>query len=95
MTVERVGFPDPVSKPKKTERPARAEKTSAADSINVSVGAKEKAEIYNATEVAKSAPDLRMDRIEEVKKKLDDPTYITNEVISELADRLMEVFKVS
>ncbi len=95
MTVERVGFPDPVSKPKKTERPARAEKTSAADAVNVSIGAKEKAEIYNATEAAKSAPDLRLDRIEEVKKKLDDPTYITDKVISELADRLMEVFKVS
>jgi hypothetical protein len=81
MTVERVGFPDPVSKPKKTERPAPAEKTSMADSINVSQGAKEKSEIYNATEVAKSAPDLRMD--------------ITDKVIEELADRLMEVFKIS
>jgi negative regulator of flagellin synthesis FlgM len=60
----------------------------------VSAGAKEKAEIYNATEAAMSAADLRMDRIEEVKKKLDDPTYITDKVISELADRLMEVFKV-
>ncbi len=95
MTVERVGFPDPVSKPKKTERPAPAEKAAAADSINVSEGAKEKAEIYNATEAAKSAPDLRMDRIEEVKRKLDDPMYITDKVIGELADRLMEVFKIS
>jgi negative regulator of flagellin synthesis FlgM len=96
MTVERVGFPDPVSKPKKTERPARTEKTSAgADAINVSSGAKEKAEIYNATEVAKAAPDLRLDRIEEVKRKLDDPMYITDKVIGELADRLLEVFKIS
>ncbi len=95
MTVERVGFPDPVSKPKKTERPAPAEKAAATDSINVSEGAMEKAEIYNATEAAKSAPDLRMDRIEEVKRKLDDPMYITDKVIGELADRLMEVFKIS
>jgi negative regulator of flagellin synthesis FlgM len=95
MTVERVGFPDPVSKPKKTERPARTEHTSAADSINVSAGALEKAEIYNATEAAKAAPDLRMERIEEIRKKLDDPTYITDKVIEELADRLMEVFKVT
>jgi negative regulator of flagellin synthesis FlgM len=95
MTVERVGFPDPVSKPKKTERPAPAEKTTAADSINVSAGAKEKAEIYNATEVAKSAPDLRMDRIEEVRKKLDDPMYITDKVIEDLAEKLLEVFKIS
>jgi negative regulator of flagellin synthesis FlgM len=94
MTVERVSFPDPVPKPRKTERAARAETTEASDSVNVSAGAKEKAEIYNATEAAMSAADLRMDRIEEVKKKLDDPTYITDKVISELADRLMEVFKV-
>jgi negative regulator of flagellin synthesis FlgM len=94
MTIERVGFPDPVSKAKKTERPARAEKNQSVDSISVSAGAREKAEIYQATEVAKASPDLRMDRIEEVKRKLQDPNYISEVVIEELANRLMEYYNL-
>ena len=38
MTIERVGFPDPISKAKNTERPARAEKNQSVDSISVSAG---------------------------------------------------------
>ena len=95
MTIERVGSPDPISRPKKAQKPVRAEKGSSADSVNVSAGAKEKAEIYQATEAAKASPDIRMDRVEEVKRKLEDPTYLSNEVISELADKLMEYFNLS
>ena len=95
MTIERVGFPDPVSKPKKAERPTRPETSSSVDSVNVSAWAREKAEIYNATEMAKASPDVRTDRIEEVKKKLDDPTYLSQKVIEELANRLMEYFQIS
>ena len=95
MTIERVGSPDPFSRPKKAQRPVRADKGSSADSINVSAGAKEKAEVYQATEIAKASPDIRMDRIEEVKRKLEDPTYLSNKVIDELADKLMEYFNLS
>ena len=95
MTIERVGAPDPISRPKKAQRPVRADKGSSADSINVSAGAKEKAEVYQATEIAKASPDIRMDRIEEVKRKLEDPTYLSNKVIDELADKLVEYFNLS
>lgn len=94
MTIERVGSPDPISKPNKAERPVRADKGGSADSVSVSAGAREKAEIYQAIEAAKAAPDLRMDRIEEIKRKLDDPNYISNKVIEELAERLMEYFNL-
>ena len=40
------------------------------------------------------APDIRMSRIEEIKKKLQDPTYLTQKVIEDLAEKLMEHFKI-
>ena len=94
MTVERVGVPDPISKLNKTEKTVRPVKKQDSDTISVSDDAKYKAEIYTATENAKMSPDVRMDRIEEIKRKLEDPTYISKKVIEDLAEKLMEYFEI-
>ena len=94
MTVERVGVPDPISKLNKTEKTVRPAKKQDSDTISVSDDAKYKAEIYTATENAKMSPDVRMDRIEEIKRKLEDPTYISKKVIEDLAEKLMEYFEI-
>jgi negative regulator of flagellin synthesis FlgM len=94
MTIERVGLPDPVSKYDKATKPQRATKKESKDSISFSADAKAKAEIYNATENVKMSPDIRMDRVEEVKRKLQDPTYISDKLIEEVAEKLMEHFNI-
>ena len=94
MTVERVNVPDPISKYNKTNKAQKTEKRERKDSISFSEDAKSKAEIYNATETAKMSPEIRSSKVEEIKKKLQDPTYITQKVIEELAEKLMEHFKV-
>jgi negative regulator of flagellin synthesis FlgM len=35
-----------------------------------------------------------MDRVEEIKRKLEDPTYITDKMIEEVAEKLMEQFNI-
>ncbi len=92
MTIEGIGPIDPVSKYNKTEKPEKAEKGKKSDSINVSEEARSKAEIYQATENAKNAHDIRWDRVEEVKKKLEDPNYISKKVIEAVAERIMDQF---
>ena len=94
MTVERVGAPDPLSKFNKTEKTVKPAKRQDKDTISVSEDAKFKAEIYNTIETAKLSPDVRMDRIEEIKRKLEDPTYISKKVIEDLAEKLMEYFEI-
>ncbi|HUV07055.1 MAG TPA: flagellar biosynthesis anti-sigma factor FlgM [Spirochaetia bacterium] len=94
MTIERVGLPDPISKFNKTEKTQRPTKKQDTDSVSVSADAKMKAEIYSATETVKMSPDIRMDRVEEIKKKLQDPNYVSNKVIEDLAEKLMEFFKI-
>ena len=41
-------------------------------------------------ETVKAAPDVREDRIAEVKAKLQDPNYINDAVVNSVADRLMD-----
>ncbi len=94
MTVERIGPLDPASNLPKSDRPARTKAKSDVDSINVSQEARSKAEVFNAMEAAKGSPDVRLERIEEIKRKLQDPSYPSQEVIEKTADEIMKTFGV-
>ncbi|HVO39618.1 MAG TPA: flagellar biosynthesis anti-sigma factor FlgM [Spirochaetia bacterium] len=94
MTVERIGPLDPAANIKKSEKPSRLKAKSDVDSINVSAEARSKAEVFKATEAAKSAPDVRIDRVEEMKRKLQDPSYPSQEVIEKAAEEIMKSFGI-
>ncbi len=94
MTVERIGPLDPTSNVKKTDKPAKTRTKSDVDSINVSQEARSKAEVFQALETAKTAPDVRVDRVAEVKRKLQDPSYPSEEVIEKAADEILKSFGV-
>ena len=94
MTIERVGLPDPISKFNKTGKTHKPTKKAEQDSISVSADAKQKAEIYSATETVKMSPQIRQDRVDEVKRKLEYPNYITEKLIEDLAGKLMEYFEI-
>ena len=95
MTVERIGPLDPASNVKKTDKPAKAKTKSEVDSINVSQEARSKAEVLRATQAAKSAPDVRVDKVEEIKRKLQDPSYPSQEIIEKVADGILKSFGIS
>ena len=63
--------------------------TRESDSISVSAEAKEMAEIYYMEKVANETPDVRADRVAEVKEKLKDPNYLNNAVLSSAADKFL------
>ncbi|MFP4329540.1 MAG: flagellar biosynthesis anti-sigma factor FlgM [Spirochaetaceae bacterium] len=94
MTIERLGPTDPVQKPNRVEKNARPEQRQQSDSIQFSDEAKLRAELLQATETVKAAEDVRMDRVAEVKKKLEDPSYINDEVLGRVADRIMDMFEL-
>ena len=95
MTVDGVGPVDPVSNLKRgANRVDNPRKAAGADSIQVSAEAKNAAELYHAKELVKSSPDVRADRIAEVKRKLEDPNYLSEEVLDNVADRLMDSFGI-
>ena len=94
MTVERIGPLDPASNVKKSERPSRLKSKGEIDSINVSEEAKSKSEVFMATEAARTAPDVRLDKVAEAKRKLTDPNYPTEEAIQGAADGIMKSFGI-
>jgi len=94
MTVERIGPLDPTSNLKKAEKTSKPKAKSDVDSINVSQEARSKSEVLKALDTAKTAPDVRMDRVEEVKRKLQDPTYPSQEVIEKTAEGILKSFGV-
>ena len=72
---------------RKTESSAKVSRD--VDSISVSAEAKEMAEIYYMDKVAKETPDVRADRVAEVKEKLKDPNYLNDAVIKSAADKFL------
>ena len=88
-----VGRVNALNNVQNTKRSSSTEKsTFGEDSISVSQEAREKATEYYMNQVAAETPDVRADRIAEVKAKLQDPNYLNSAVIASAADKLMESF---
>jgi len=94
MTIDRIGPVDPLNRYNKTEKTVRTEQKDKSDSIDVSSEAKKSAEMFQAMETVKVAPDVREDRIAEVKARLQDPNYINDTVVNSVADKLMDLFGI-
>ena len=56
--------------------------------------AKEMAEMYYMNQVAAETPDVREDKIAEIREKLKDPSYLNNAVIASAAEHIMESFGI-
>ncbi len=93
MAIERLGPIDPIAQYNKAGKAVRQEKKDVSDSISVSDEGKMKAEFFQAVETVRLAPDVRADRIAELKKRINEPGYINQKVIDIVADRLLDVLK--
>ncbi len=90
MMIDRLGPADPLQNAKKSSRPERPSKAGSSDSVSVSSEAVEKGEAYQTYELARTSPDVRAERIAELKSKIDDPAYINEAVLSITADRILD-----
>ena len=70
------------------------DKASSSDSVNISNDALNKVEANKIMNIVNSTPDVRADRVSEVKEKLKDPNYIDDIVNNKLADKIMEAFEI-
>ena len=77
---------------RKTESSAKVDRE--VDSISVSAEAKEMAEAYYLEKVANETPDVRADRVAEVKEKLKDPNYLNDVVIESAADKFLSALGI-
>ena len=89
MTIDRISSVDPIQPEKKTGRVNNVNTSRGTDSINISSEAQEKAELFRTQELAAAAPEVRAERVAELKEKINDPAYINDKVINATADRLI------
>ncbi|MDR1175535.1 MAG: flagellar biosynthesis anti-sigma factor FlgM [Treponema sp.] len=90
MTIDRIGSIDPIQPGKKPNRSDSVKGSGNEDIISISPAALEKAELYRIKELAMAAPDIREERIAELREKINDPAYINDRLIGETADRILE-----
>jgi negative regulator of flagellin synthesis FlgM len=92
MTIDRIGSPDPIQPGKKPGRNERLRESGGVDSISLSEEAKKKSELYQAIKIVSAAPDIRMDRVTELREKINDPAYLSDEILNATADKIIESF---
>lgn len=95
MTINRLQGLNPVNSVEESQKYLpRTSSIDSSDTINISAESKEMAEAYYVAEIASQTPDVREDRIAEVRAKIEDPNYINNAVIDIVADRIMDTFGI-
>lgn len=92
MMIDRIGSVDPIQPGKKTAKNEAVRSSANTDSVALSSEAKEKGDLFHAVELVSGAEDVRMDRIAELKQKINDPSYINEKLIADTADRIMASF---
>jgi negative regulator of flagellin synthesis FlgM len=92
MTIDRIGPIDPIQPGKKPGQDSRIVRTEKSDSIDLSSEAVEKGELYQTIELVSTSSDVRMDRVAELKQKINDPSYLNDAIITATADKILDVF---
>jgi negative regulator of flagellin synthesis FlgM len=90
MTIDRIGSIDPIQPGKKPGGVTQTNKTSRTDSISISQEGMEKSELSRVMAIVAAAPDIRAERVAELKQKINDPSYLNDQVINATADRIID-----
>lgn len=90
MMINGVNSINPLNNVQNTRKTENAAKVSYdSDSISVSKEAVEMAEAYYLDKVAAETPNVRADRIAELKAKINDPSYLNDAIIQSAADKFL------
>lgn len=94
MTIDKLGSINPIQSYNKNEKTGKAAPKAESDSISVSSQARAMGEVFQVSEAVRATPDIRMDRVDEVRAKLNDPDYINDAVINSVADKILDMFEI-
>lgn len=88
--IDKIGGVNPLNNVQNTKRSQNVGNIkSSPDSISVSSEAKEMAEAYYLKGIANETPEVRTDLIQQIKEKIKDPSYLSQETIASTAEKIM------
>ena len=90
MTIDRVGPIDPIQPGKRPGKTGQVHDSPKSDSIDISSEAQEKSELLRVQKLAEAAPDVRLEKVAELKEKINDPAYLDESVINATANKLID-----
>lgn len=91
MMIEKLNVTSPITNVKNNVVKVDSSSFNTKDSVTLSKDAERLAEVHLAMNVAKSAPDIRVDKVAEMKEKFANPSYLDS-IISDLADNIMTAY---
>jgi len=90
MTIDRVGPIDPIQPGKRPGKTGQVHDNPKSDSIDISSEAQEKSELLRVQKLAEAASDVRLEKVAELKEKINDPSYINDSVVNATANKLID-----
>ena len=93
MMINKVGNIQNVIEPKKSKPVAEKDNVSRADSAHISIEGKQAAEFARNLQMVNESPDIRVDKIREIKEKINNGTYDFDDrdIINKVAEKLTAV----
>ncbi|MCK4906272.1 MAG: flagellar biosynthesis anti-sigma factor FlgM [Spirochaetes bacterium] len=89
MNIDRINGLNKINKPGKKAPVQKASSIVGKDTVSLSKEALFKAEVEKYKEIAKASPDIRTDRVNELKAKINDPNYLNDgEVLKALSENI-------
>ena len=82
----------PIQAGKKAGQFNQVREAAKTDFISLSSEAVEKSALYHAMDLVSTAPDIRSDRVAELKAKINDPSYLNKRILEATADKIMTAF---
>lgn len=96
MVIDKIGNIGKILKPNKpgNTQPAQKAVNTGSDSVSISNEAIKAQEAAQVKQAVKNSPEIRQDRIKEVKEKLANGDYdnLDNEMLDKIADRVARSF---
>ena len=90
MVIDKIGNISNISETKKTKPISGKREAEKSDSIQISSEGKQAAEIAKHAQVIKETPDVRMERVREIKQKIETGNYDFNDnkILEMVADKI-------
>jgi len=92
MVIEKIGNINNISEPKKNRPVSERRDEIRGDSINISPEGKMAAENAKNAQIIRETPDVRTDRVKDIKMRIDNGSYNfdDNKILEMVADRIVD-----
>ncbi|MFC1669888.1 flagellar biosynthesis anti-sigma factor FlgM [Spirochaetota bacterium] len=90
MVIDKIGNINNIVEPKKSRSPKDVKQSNKNDSVQISTEGKKAADISRNAQVIKETPDIRMERVREIKERIDNGSYDFNDnkMLERVADKI-------